>query len=210
MIIRTVWVALASLLVLAGTASAQPGTAYIQGHGGAMIPVGDYSDRLDVGGGYSIVAGYEFIEFLDMQLSFTHTFNDTDEFTYTAPTFTAFSEEVAQTFVVGMGPRINFMSSDYRVRPYMTNRVGWYHIATRNSIEVDGIRILDDTDRDAVGIAAGLGLEGTILEVTERRGDRYPMLELTMGIEGTYHHAFITGTDDAQFVTAMGTFGLRF
>jgi len=198
------------VLGLATTAGAQPGTAYLQGRGGAMIPVGNFHKDQEPGGAYSIAAGYEFTEFFDMLLEFTHTFNDTDDFHYTAPQFEVFSDEVAQTFVVSTGPRINFLSSDFPVRPYMTMQVGWYHFATFNSIEVNDIKILNDEDIDAVGLAGGLGIEGTVLEVREHRGDEIPLMEMTLGIEGAFHQTFIPNRPDKQMVMAMATLGFRF
>ena len=208
--IRISLLALASMVVLAGTVHAQPGTVYLQGRGGAMLPVGTFRHLQNSGGAYSIAAGYEFADYLDMQLEFMHSFNDNDNFVFHGSGFTAVSNEVNQTFVVGIGPRINFVPSDFLVRPYGLVQVGWYHFANFNSIKVDNRTILDDTDDDAVGIQAGLGIEGTVFQLYERRGDRVPLLEVTVGAQGSYHQAFMPNKDDRQFVSAMGTVGVRF
>jgi hypothetical protein len=208
--IRAQVVVMAVVLGIAATAGAQPGTAFLEGHGGALIPVGHFNKEQNPGGAYSIAAGYEFTSFLDGLVEFTHSFNDTDDFHFRTTQFTARSDEVAQNFIVSTGPRINFASSDYPVRPYMVAQVGWYHFARFNSIEVNHVRILDDEDIDAVGLQGGLGIEGTILSVTEHRGDRYPLLDVTLGVEGVYHQTFIPNRPDKQMVTAMATLGFRF
>jgi hypothetical protein len=200
----------AFVLGIATTAGAQPGTAFIEGRGGAMIPVGHFHKEQNPGGAYSIAAGYEFTSFLDGLLQFTHSFNDNDNFHFTAPQFSATSNETDQTFIVSTGPRINFASSDFPVRPYMLAQVGWYHFATFNSIEINNVKILKDEDIDAVGVQGGLGIEGTILEITEHRGDRYPIMEVTLGVEGSYHQTFIPNRPDKQMVTTMATLGFRF
>jgi hypothetical protein len=215
---RAQLLALAAVIVVAGTAHAQPGTVFVEGRGGGMIPVGDFRHKLNPGGAYSIAAGYEMVEFLDLLLEFTHSFNDTDNLHFAATGITqvpnegvtAFSDEVAQTFIVGAGPRISFLPSEYLVRPYGLFQVGWYHFATFNSIKVDGVKILDDHDADAVGIQAGLGIEGTVFQLYERRSDRYPVMEITLGVQGSYHQAFEPSAPDKQFVTAMGSLGVRF
>ena len=200
---RAQLLALAAVIVVAGTAHAQPGTVFVEGRGGGMIPVGNFRHKLNPGGAYSIAAGYEMVEFIDLLLEFTHSFNDTDNLHFTGPDFTAFSDEVAQTFVVGAGPRISFLPSEYLVRPYGLFQVGWYHFATFNSIKVDGVKILDDHDADAVGIQAGLGIEGTIFQLYERRSDRYPLMEVTLGVQGAYHQAFEPSAPDKQFRGSM-------
>jgi len=210
---RTQLLVLATVIVVAGsahTAYGQPGTVFIEGRGGGMIPVSSFHKKLNPGGAYSLAAGYEMVEFLDLLLEFTHSFNDTVDFHYVGPDFTAFSDEVAQTFIVGAGPRISFLPSDYLVRPYGLFQVGWYHFATFNSIKIDGVKILDDRDADAVGIQAGLGIEGTIFQLYERRNDHYPLLEVTLGVQGAYHQAFEPSRPDKQFVTTMGSLGVRF
>ena len=201
--------ALACLVAVAGTAHAQPGTVFLKGSGGAMIPVGTFHHQQNPGGAYSIAAGYEMVDFLDLMLEFTQSFNDIDNLHFSGPGFTASSDEVAQTFIVSGGPRINFVPSDFPVRPYMLAQVGWYHFAHFNSIEIDGVRILGDDDEDNVGVQGGLGLEATVLQLYERRGDKYPLLEVTLGVEGIYHQAFAQGSDK-QFVTTMGSLGVRF
>lgn len=206
---RTPLLALASFIVMVGTAYAEPGAAFMQGRGGAMIPVGTFHHDQNPGWAYSVAAGYEMVEFLDLMLEFTHSFNDTDNLNFRGPGFTAFSDEIAQTFVVAGGPRVNFLPSDFPVRPYGLFQVGWYHFAHFNSIEVDDVRILDDDDDDSVGIAGGLGLEATVFQLYQRSNDRIPVFELTVGVDGRYHHAFDQGPDE-QFVTAMGSFGARF
>ena len=214
--IRSQVVGVACVLMLAGSGSlarveAQPGTAFLQGRAGAMIPVGTFHHRQNPGFAYSVAAGYEFTDFFDMLLEFTHAFNDNDNFKFTLPDGTRFvSNEVHQTFVVSMGPRINFMPSGSPVRPYMTAQGGWYHFANFNSIEIDSVGILSDEDDDAVGVQGGLGLEGTVFQLYERRGDEIPLLEFTLGVHGAFHHAFMPNRPDRQFVTTMGTVGLRF
>ncbi len=208
--IRAQWLVVALVLGLAATAGAQPGTAFIEGRGGAMIPVGQFHKDQNPGGAYSIAAGYEFTSFLDGLVQFTHSFNDADNFHFTAPQFSATSDEVDQTFIVSGGPRINFASSDFPVRPYMLMQVGWYHFATFNSIAVNHVKILNDDDIDAVGLQGGLGIEGTILAISRHRGDAVPLLEVTLGVEGAYHQTFIPNRPDKQMVTTMGTLGFRF
>jgi hypothetical protein len=207
--IRALLLAFACVRAGAGMVQAQPGTAFLQGRGGAMIPVGTFHHDQNPGAAYSIAAGYEFVDFFDMVLEFTHTLNDTDDFVARGPNFTAFSDEVAQTFIVDIGPRINFVPSDFPVRPYGLFQAGWYHFAHFNNIEVDGRTLLSDDDDDQVGIEAGLGLEGTIFQLYERPGDDIPVFELTVGAQGSYHHTVDQGPDE-QFVTAMGSLGLRF
>jgi len=208
--IRMSLLGLASMLVVAGIAQAQPGTVIVEGRGGGMIPVGSFRHLQHDGGAYSIAAGYEFTDFLDMFLEFTHSFNDNNNFVFHGPGIRFVSNEVNQTFVVGVGPRINFMPSDSLVRPYGLFQVGWYHFAQFNSIKLNNRTILDDNDPDAVGIQAGLGIEGTIFQLYQRRGDRLPLLEVTLGAQGSYHQAFFPNRDDRQFVTAMGSVGVRF
>jgi hypothetical protein len=145
-----------------------------------------------------------------MLFEFTHSFNDNDNFVFHGPGFTATSNETNQTFVVGIGPRINFIPSDFLVRPYGLFQVGWYHFANFNSIKVNDRTVLDDDDDDAFGVQAGLGLEGTVFQLYQRRGDKVPLLEVTVGAEGSFHQAFMPNKDDRQFVTAMGTVGVRF
>ena len=200
----------AFVLGLAGIANAQPGTVFIQGRGGAMIPVGNFHKDQNPGGAYSIAAGYEFCDWFDLSLEFTHSFNDTDDFHYTAPQFEAFSDEVAQTFITSLNQRFNFVPAHFPVRPYATTGVGWYHFATFNSIEVNDVKILNDDDIDAVGLSGGLGLEATILEVREHRGDEIPLMEMTLGVGGTFHHTFHPNRPDKQMVTAMAALGFRF
>ncbi len=36
------------------------------------------------------------------------------------------------------------------------------------------------------------------------------MLDVALGVHGSYHHAFRPGNDDNQFVTTMGSVTLRF
>ena len=199
-----------AVVLLAGTAGAQPGTVIVEGRGGGMLPVGSFRHLQNDGGGYSIAAGYEFNDFLDMFLEFTHSFNDNDNVVIHGPGFTATSNETNQTFVVSMGPRVNFVPSDFVVRPYGLFQVGWYHFANFNSIKVNGQTLLDDDDQDAVGVQAGLGLEGTVFQLYQRRGDKVPLLEMTLGAEGAFHQAFLANKDDRQFVTVMGTVGFRF
>jgi len=210
---RAQLLALAAVIVVAGsahTAYGQPGTVFVEGRGGGMIPVGSFHKQVNPGGAYSIAAGYEMVEFLDVLLEFTHSFNDADNLHFVGPDYTAFSDEVAQTFIVGAGPRISFLPSEYLVRPYGFFQVGWYHFATFNSIKVDGVKILDDNDEDAVGVQAGLGVEGTVFQLFERRSDRYPLLEVTLGVHGAYHQAFEPSRPDKQFVTTMASLGVRF
>lgn len=210
--IRSFSLLVACFLVLTGTAAAQPGTAFIEGRGGAMIPVGDFGNEQDIGGAYSIAAGYEFLPFLDLLLEFTHSFNtnDDDNDTYGRAGLVFESHETHQNFVVALGPRINFLPSRFPVRPYGTVKGGWYHFANFNSIEVNSIGVLSDEDEDAAGIEAGLGLTGTIFTLYEREGDEIPLFEITLGAHASYHHAFLNNRDDRQFITAMSSLGFRF
>jgi hypothetical protein len=200
------------VLVLAGSAAAQPGTAFLEGRGGALIPVGDFHHEQNVGGAYSIAVGYEFLPFLDMLLEFTHSFNDNDDGhdTVRAGRLTFVSDETKQNFVVGLGPRVNFLPSNYLVRPYGTVKAGWYHFANFNSVEVDNRTLISDDDQDAPGIEAGLGLTGTVFTLYEHENDEIPVFEITLGAHASYHHAFLGSRDDRQFVTAMGSLGFRF
>ena len=202
--------ALGCIVAAAGVAHAEPGAAFLEGRAGAMIPVGQFHKAQNPGVTYSVAGGYEVADFLDLLLEFTHSLNDIDNLEFKEPGFSAFSDEVAQTFIVGAGPRINFLPSDVPVRPYGVFQVGWYHFANFNSVVVDGTRILDDDDHDAVGIAAGLGLQATVFQLFERRGDRNPVLDVTLGIEGRYHQAFEPARADKQFVTTVGSLGVRF
>ncbi len=205
-----VLVVAAFVLGLAATAAAQPGTVFLQGRGGSLIPVGSFHHEQNPGGAYSIAAGYEFTDFFDLALEFTHSFNDAKNFHFSTPQFTIESDEVDQTFITSLNPRINFTPADFPVRPYAVGGVGWYHFATFNSVSLNHHKILDDDDIDAVGLQGGLGVEGTILEVREHRGDEIPLLEMTLGVEAVYHQTFIPNRPDKQMVTAMGTLGFRF
>jgi hypothetical protein len=202
--------ALACVLGPAAPASAQPGTAFLQGRAGGMIPIGTFHKRQNPGVAYSVAAGYEFTDFLDGLLEFTHSFNDNDNFRTTFRGIDFVSNEVNQTFIVSAGPRINFMPSGSAVRPFMLVQVGWYHFANYNSIEVDGVSLLGDEDDDAFGFQAGLGIEGTIFKIYQQRGDELPLLEVTLGAHGSYHQAVLPNRPDRQFVTTMGSVGLRF
>ena len=115
--IRSLSLAVLCVLWLGGSASAEPGAAFLEARGGALIPVGDFSHEQNPGGAYTIAAGYEFLPFLDLLLEFTHAFNENDEI---------------------------------------------------------------------------------------------PVLEITLGLHGSYHHAFLGGRSDREFVTTMGSLGFRF
>jgi hypothetical protein len=210
--LRSLWLTVLCVLVLAGSAAAQPGTAFLEGRGGALIPVGDFEDEQDIGGAYSIAAGYEFLPFLDLLLEFTHAFNPTDDDAerFRVGDLNFRSEETHQNFIVALGPRVNFLPSTFPVRPYGTFKTGWYHFANFNSVEVNSIGQQTDEDEDAVRLEAGLGLTGTIFSLYERENDEIPVFEITLGVHGSYHHAFLGGRDDRQFVTTMGTLGFRF
>ncbi len=204
--------ALALVAFLTGSAYAQPGTVYLQAGGGGMIPVGGFQHEQNIGGAYTISAGYAFLEYLDMQLAFTHSFNDNDNDhdTVTGPGFKLVSDETKQTFLVGFGPRVNFLPSRFAVRPYMLVHAEWFHFANYNNVQVDGVTVISDDDQDAAGIRAGLGLEGTIFRLYERKEDELPVLEVTLGAEGSFHQAFMPNRDDRQFVTVLGSLGVRF
>jgi hypothetical protein len=210
--LRSLSLAVVCVLVLAGSAMAQPGTAVLEGRGGALIPLGNFDHDQDPGGAYSIAAGYEFLPFLDMLFEFTHAFNpsDDDNEHFNVGNLHFKSEETHQNFIVSLGPRINFLPSSYPVRPYATVKGGWYHFANFNSVEVNGISQLSGKDPDAAGIEAGLGLTGTIFTLYERENDAIPMLEITLGAHCSYHHAFLTGRPDREFLTTMGSLGFRF
>ena len=210
--IRSLSLTVLCVLVLAGSAAAQPGTAFLEARGGALIPVGDFSHEQDVGGAYTIAAGYEFLPFLDGLLEFTQAFNpsDDDHDSFRVGDLRFESEETHQNFVVALGPRINFLPSSYPVRPYATVKGGWYHFANFNSVEVNGISKISGEDQDAAGIEAGLGVTGTIFTLYERENDEIPVLEITLGVLASYHHAFLGGREDREFVTTMGSLGFRF
>ena len=210
--IRSLWLAVACVLVLAGRVSAEPGAAFVETRGGVMIPVGHFDKEQNLGPAYSIAAGYEFLPFLDMLFEFTHSFNDNDNAHDTVQTqnLKIVSNEVKQNFVVALGPRINFLPSDYPVRPYMTVKGGWYHYENFNSVEINSIGKITDEDVDAAGLEAGLGVTGTVFTLFEHENDQVPLLEITLGLNGSYHHAFLANREDRQFVTTMGTIGVRF
>ncbi len=210
--IRASMLACGLSLALASVTHAQPGTVFLEGQGGAMIPVGDFHHDQHIGGTYSIAAGYEMLEYLDLMLQFTQSFNDNrnshDEFA--GPGFSGVSNETNQTFIVGMGPRVNFLPSSYLVRPFGVFQVEWDHFAYYNQVTFNHHTLISDDDQDAVGLQAGLGVEGTIFQLYNHRDDEIPVLELTVGAYGSYHQAFQPGRADKQFVTTMGTFGVRF
>ncbi len=210
--LRSLSLAVVCVLVLAGSAAAQPGAAFLEGRGGVLIPVGNFADDQDIGGAYSIAAGYEFLPFLDGILEFTHAFNpsDDDAERFRVGDLRFKSEETHQNFIVALGPRINFLPSTYPVRPYATVKGGWYHFANFNSVEVNSIGQITDEDEDAAGIEAGLGVTGTIFTLYERENDEIPLFEMTLGVHASYHHAFLGGRDDREFVNTMGTVGFRF
>lgn len=202
--------ALGCFVVAAGIAHAEPGAVFVEGHGGGMIPLGNFHKTQEPGGTYSVAVGYEAVDFLDLLLEFTHSFNDIDDVRIDRPGFTVFADETAQTFVLGIGPRINFLPSDVPVRPYGLAQVGWYHFDTMNDIFVDGERVRGDDGHDAVGFAGGLGLQATIFQLFERRSDQNPLMELTIGAEARYHQALDPARRDKQFLTAVGSIGVRF
>jgi hypothetical protein len=209
---RAAMLGVALVVSFGGVAQAQPGTAFLETQGGAMVPVGEFRHDQNVGGAYSIAAGYEMLEFLDLMIQFTHSFNDNDDDrdTFTAPGLIGFSDETNQTFVVGTGPRINFLPSDFNVRPFAEFQVGWYHFAYFNDVTINDDTVISDDDHDSVGIRAGLGIEGTVFSLYERRDDKYPILEVTVGANASYHQAFDPARPDKQFVTTMGSVGIRF
>ncbi len=210
--LRSLSLAVLCVLSLVGSAAAEPGAAFLEGRGGALIPVGNFEDDQDVGGAYTIAAGYEFLPFLDGLLEFTHAFNpsDDDAEKFRVGDLTFKSEETHQNFIVALGPRINFLPSTFPVRPFATVKGGWYHFANFNSVEVNSIGQITDEDEDAVGIEAGLGLTGTVFTLYERENDEIPLFEITLGLHASYHHAFLGGRSDREFVTTMGSLGFRF
>jgi hypothetical protein len=208
--IRSQLLMVACLIALAGPVYAQPGTAFVETRGGVFIPVGNFGHRDNTGGAYSIAAGYEFLEFFDWLMEFTHAFTDADNFRESRGGFTFVADETHQTFITSTGPRINFLPSHYRVRPYMLFQVGWYHFAQQNSITFLGETLLDDDDRDAVGIQGGLGIDGTVLQVYERQGDEIPLVEMTLGVHAAFHRAFLSNSPDFDMITTMASLGVRF
>src|SRR5262245_18436292 len=120
--LRTLSLALVCVLSLVGRGAAEPGAAFLEVRGGALIPVGHFSHEQNPGGAYSIAAGYEFLPFLDGMLEFTHSFNENDGEAdhYQQGDLEIKTEEVHQNFIVAAGPRINFLPSSYPVRPYAT------------------------------------------------------------------------------------------
>jgi hypothetical protein len=210
--LRSLSLTVLCVLGLVGSAAAEPGAAFLEARGGALFPVGHFSRHQDIGGTYSIAAGYEFLPFLDGVFQFTHAFNpsDDDHDRFRVGDLTIESEEVHQNFIVALGPRINFLPSTFPVRPYANVKAGWYHFANFNSVEVNSLGKISDEDDDAVGIEAGLGLTGTVFTLYEHENDESPIFEVTLGAEGTYHHAFMGGREDREFVTAMASLGFRF
>jgi hypothetical protein len=208
----------ACLLALGGPVWAQPGTAFVEGRGGVMIPLGTFANEDHIGGAYSVAAGYEFTDFLDGLIEFTHSFNDNDNFRSdqhkdaraNAAGLSFVSDETHQTFIVSTGPRIDFMPSSSSVRPFMLFQVGWYHFARFNSIEVNNVTLLSDDDRDAVGIQGGLGIEGTVLEVYRQHGDQIPLVAVTLGAQASFHRAFLSNRPDRDMITSMASLGVRF
>src|SRR6185369_7882557 len=99
--VRALLVAVGLTVLVAGAAQAEPGAAFVEGMGGAMIPVGDFHRDQHIGGAYSIAAGYEMIEFLDLMMQFTHSFNDNknDHDRFSVDGITGESDETNQTFV---------------------------------------------------------------------------------------------------------------
>lgn len=210
--IRSLSLTVLCVLSLVGSAAAEPGAAFVEGRGGVLIPVGHFDRQQDIGGAYTIAAGYEFLPFLDGLLEFTHAFNETDDDHehFRVGDLRFENKEVHQNFVVALGPRINFLPSTFPVRPFATVKGGWYHFANFNSIEVNSVGKVSDEDDDAVGIEAGLGLTGTVFTLYARENDEVPLLEITLGLHGSYHHAFMGGRSDREFVTTMGSLGFRF
>jgi len=212
MSIRAFALAVGLTVAVSGVAYAEPGAVFIEGQGGGMIPVGEFRHEQHDGGAYSIAAGYEFLEFLDGMIQFTHSFNDNKNSfdSFSGPGFFGHSNETNQTFVVGMGPRVNFLPSDFLVRPYGVFQVEWDHFARFNHVDFDGRTLISDNDQDAVGIQAGLGIEGTVFQLYRHRNDTVPIFELTVGANCSYHQAFQPNRPDKQFVTALGAVGFRF
>jgi hypothetical protein len=210
--IRSLSLAVLCVLCLGGSAFGEPGAAFLEARGGALIPVGNFSHEQNPGGAYTIAAGYEFLPFLDGLFEFTQSFNenDGDAEHYRQGNIEFKTQETHQNFIVALGPRINFLPSSYPVRPWATVKGGWYHFANFNSGEVNGVGVFTDEDEDAVGIEAGLGLTGTVFTLYERENDEVPLLEITLGLNGSYHHAFLGGRSDREFVTTMGSLGFRF
>lgn len=210
--IRSLSLTVLCILVLAGSAAAEPGAAFVEARGGVLIPVGSFSRHQDYGGAYSIAAGYEFLPILDGLLEFTHAFNpsDDDHDQFRVGDLRFESDEVHQNFIVALGTRINFLPSSWVFRPYATVKGGWYHFANFNSIEVNSLGKISDEDDDAAGIEAGLGFTATVFKLFERENDEVPIFEITVGANGSYHHAFMGGRDDREFVTAMSSLGFRF
>ena len=210
--LRSLSLTVLCVLGLVGSAAAEPGAAFVEGRGGALIPVGQFNNERDIGGAYSIAAGYEFLPFLDGLLEFTHAFNENDEDheKFRVGDLTFKNEETHQTFIVALGTRVNFLPSDYPVRPYAVVKGGWYHFGNANSIEVNSLGKISDEDDDAAGIEAGLGLTGTVFTLYEHENDESPIFEITLGAHASYHHAFMGGRADREFVMTMGTLGFRF
>jgi hypothetical protein len=208
--IRSQLLTVVCLLALTAPAYAQPGTAFVEGRGGVLVPLGNFANRDHIGGAYTIAAGYEFLPFFDWLVEYTQAFTDNDNFRARRGGLTFISDETHQTFIVSTGPRINFMPSSSRVRPFMEVQFGWYHFAQSNSIKFLGETLLDDEDSDAFGLQGGLGIEGTILQVYERHGDEIPMVELTLGVQASFHRAFLTNRPDRDMITPMASFGVRF
>jgi hypothetical protein len=92
----------------------------------------------------------------------------------------------------------------------MLMQVGWYHFAQQNSITFLGETLLDDDDRDAVGIQGGLGIDGTVLQIYERQGDEIPLVEMTLGVHAAFHRAFLQNSPDFDMITTMASLGVRF
>ena len=210
--IRSLSLTVLCVLVLTTSAAAEPGAAFLEAKGGALIPLGNFNHEQDIGGAYSIAAGYEFLPFLDGLFEFTHAFNksDDDHDQFRVGDLRFESDEVHQNFIVALGTRINFLPSNYVFRPYANVKGGWYHFANFNSVEVNSIGQFTDEDEDAVGVEAGLGFTATVFTLFEHQNDEVPLMEITLGADCNYHHAFLGGRSDREFLTTMGTLGFRF
>src|SRR4051812_35783849 len=117
--IRSLSLAVLCVLCLGGSAFGEPGAAFLEARGGALIPVGNFSHEQNPGGAYTIAAGYEFLPFLDGLFEFTQSFNenDGDAEHYRQGHIEFKTQETHQNFIVALGPRINFLPSSYPVRP---------------------------------------------------------------------------------------------
>ena len=190
-----------------------PGRPSSKARGGALIPVGNFSHEQDIGGAYSIAAGYEFLPFLDGLFEFTQAFNPSDDD----------HEQLS-----GRRPalRVRRDPSEFHRRPRPAHQLPALELSRPALRDREGrlvsLRQLqqrrgerrrqDQRTRTRMPPASrpGSASPATVFTLYERENDEIPLLEITLGVHGSYHHAFLGGRDDREFVTTMGSLGFRF